>query len=192
MQNARPAPSSCLPASGERPFNRTCVTGVKKERDKASQQTDSISFFVCFFFTTRSASTFSSRSPSVFLFSFPYRLCSRCVYGRSFWALSAEHLLVFPSWGTGRKRSYGGGVSIVLHREATSNEQTHVLVVYKTLFSFFPAVKAAEQCKNNRRKPAVCSSHTPPPHKLVYAACKQQTLLLFLCVEDALIVCQWG
>lgn len=95
-------------------------------------------------------------------------------------------------WDREKGVIWRGGGSIVLHREATSNEQTHVLVVYKTLFSFFPAVKAAEQCKNNRRKPAVCSSHTPPPHKLVYAACKQQTLLLFLCVEDALIVCQWG
>lgn len=101
--------------------------------------------------------------------------------------------LCFHHVGQGeRGHMEGGGGSIVLPREATSNEQTHVLVVYKTLFSFFPAVKAAEQCKNNRRKPAVCSSHTPPPHKLVYAACKQQTLLLFLCVEDALIVCQWG
>lgn len=51
MQNACPSPSSCLPASGERPFNRTCVPGLKKKRDKASKHADSISFF-CFRFTT--------------------------------------------------------------------------------------------------------------------------------------------
>lgn len=42
MQNARPSPSSCLSASGERPFNRTCVTGCKKKRDKASKHSASI------------------------------------------------------------------------------------------------------------------------------------------------------
>ena len=88
-------------------------------------------------------------------------------------------------------RWWGGG-SIVLHRGATSNEKRHVSVDYTTLFFSFSAVKAAEQCENNQRKPAVCSSRTPPPHTLVYAACKQHALLLFPCVEDALIVCQWG
>ena len=86
----------------------------------------------------------------------------------------------------------GGGGSIVLHRGATSNEKRHVSVDYTTLSFSFSAVKAAEQCENNQRKPAVCSSRTPPPHTLVYAACKQHALLLFPCVEDALIVCQWG
>lgn len=98
----QPVPSSCLSASGERPFNRTCVTGLKK-RDKASkhtEQTPSRSPFPTFFFFFKFASPLTLlQSPHPFhIFCYYCHVFFFCFFflfvGR---AHPAQHLVTFPS-----------------------------------------------------------------------------------------------
>lgn len=183
MQNARLSPSSCLPASGERPFNRTCASDVKKESYKASKPTNSISFLL-FLSTTSSA-----RSSPLPLFPFPSsHLPPPCRYfclnvlERCFQANSVEHLVVFPS---GRRRGRGylapwQGRVIVRNTGGISNGH---IVDYKTNFLFFYTWRRS---KNNPKNACgLQASHSLLTNKLVSSACKQQKLLLFPCGEDA-------
>lgn len=176
MQNARPSPSSCLPASGERPFNRTCVTGLKKKRDKASKHTDCISFFffVFFFrFTTSSASPSPTllQSPSSLFPRFLLLLCCVCLWSAFCWA--SGYVSIREPGREGSVSSMTTGRSIVSHTRTVSPGNIAFLLDLKKRTLIFFCAKPAGESENN------------PPHKLVNAACKQQKLLLFPCVEDA-------